>query len=246
MSAIHGCDVSFCVDVQWGQRRYLTEFFSYRINVRRNNSTQTWHVTKVDEQHNHEPAPAFVKAYKDRMHLLTDEMRSDIVALADVGIKPEDILACLRRKYADWPLITAQDVKNIRPPTGGGSTDAYCLLQKLLSLQAEDSRWFVRFQVNPATNKLTHIFWMSPRQRQMATDLYQVLIHDNTYKTNRFKLPCGLFSAPNRHGQTVLLAMALTDKEGTGDYEWQYSMFQEAAGISPALVLIDVPQAPHV
>jgi len=32
----------------------------------------------------------------------------------------------------------------------------------------------------------------------MAYDLYQVIIHDNTYKTNRFKLPCGLFSAPNR------------------------------------------------
>mmetsp|Transcript_34156 Transcript_34156/g.86048 ORF Transcript_34156/g.86048 Transcript_34156/m.86048 type:complete len:207 (-) Transcript_34156:125-745(-) len=39
---------------------------------------------------------------------------------------------------------------------------------------------------------------MSPRQRDMAYDLYQVIIHDNTYKTNRFKLPCGLFSAPNR------------------------------------------------
>ena len=55
-----------------------------------------------------------------------------------------------------------------------------------------------RFVLESGTNKLTHLFWMSPRQRDLAMDCYQVLIHDNTYKTNRFKLPCGLFSAPNR------------------------------------------------
>ena len=50
----------------------------------------------------------------------------------------------------------------------------------------------------PGTNQLTHLFSMSPSQRDLAADCYQVLTHDHTYKTNRFKLPCGLFSAPNR------------------------------------------------
>ena len=55
-----------------------------------------------------------------------------------------------------------------------------------------------RYMFAPGTNQLTHLFFMSPSQRDLAVDCYQVLIHDNTYKTNRFKLPCGLFSAPNR------------------------------------------------
>ena len=93
-------------------------------------------------------------------------------------------------------MITSQDIANIRTPVGGGSQDAYLLLQKLQELQGEDERWFVRWKVDPVSKKLTHLFWMSPRQRELARDLYQVNIHDNTYKTNRFKLPAGYFLHP--------------------------------------------------
>jgi hypothetical protein len=81
---------------------------------------------------------------------------------------------------------------------------------------------------------------MSPRQRELARDLYQVIIHDNTYKANRFNLPDGFFSAPNRHGQTMLLAIALASKETTSDYEWQYDMWIKSVGISPGLIFTDV------
>jgi len=86
---------------------------------------------------------------------------------------------------------------------------------------------------------LTHLFWMSPRQREMALDVYQVLIHDNTYKTNTFKLPCGLYLAPNRHGQIVLLAVSLSAKEGAEDYKWQLEQCLEAVTDPPCLVLTD-------
>ena len=178
-------------------------------------------------------------SYKNRNKDLSDDMKAYICSMADVGIPPEDILSAFRRKFEDAPMITSQDIANIRTPVGGGSQDAYLLLQKLQELQGEDERWFVRWKVDPVSKKLTHLFWMSPRQRELARDLYQVIIHDNTYKTNRFKLPAGLFSAPNRHGQTMLLAVALSCKEGTADYEWQYEMYLEAVGIDPALLFTD-------
>ena len=37
-------------------------------------------------------------------------------------------------------------------------------------------------------------------QRQASIECYQLLIYDNTYKTNRFKLPMGIFSGVNRSG----------------------------------------------
>lgn len=55
-----------------------------------------------------------------------------------------------------------------------------------------------RFKHCPTTNQLTHLFWMSPNQRDMAKDCYQILIHDNTYKTNRFKPPLGIFFGVNK------------------------------------------------
>eukprot|EP00192_Tetraselmis_astigmatica_P017859 CAMPEP_0117653852 /NCGR_PEP_ID=MMETSP0804-20121206/3421_1 /TAXON_ID=1074897 /ORGANISM="Tetraselmis astigmatica, Strain CCMP880" /LENGTH=141 /DNA_ID=CAMNT_0005460073 /DNA_START=325 /DNA_END=746 /DNA_ORIENTATION=+ len=41
------------------------------------------------------------------------------------------------------------------------------------------------------------------------------------------------------HGQTVLLAVALSSKEGTVDYEWQLQQYLEAASVPPHLLLTD-------
>ncbi len=42
-----------------------------------------------------------------------------------------------------------------------------------------------------------------------------------------------------RHGHTVLVAVALTAKEGTADYEWQYECWLEAVGVPPQLIFTD-------
>ncbi len=167
--------------------------------MRRNKDTSLWKITTFMKNHNHDPIHDVVLAYQQRVKELTDEQTQFIVSLLGGGVPPEDVLACYRLKYKNGALITAKDIVNLRRPMGGGSTDAYQLLQKLQQLQSEDPRWFVRFKVDNITMRLSHLFWMSPRQRDHALDLYQVVIHDNTYKTNRFKLPCGLFSAPNRY-----------------------------------------------
>ena len=51
----------------------------------------------------------------------------------------------------------------------------------------------------------------------------------------------GLFLPPFpfRHGQTCLIAVALTAKEGTNDYNWQLNCYKEAVGICPTLILTD-------
>ena len=42
-----------------------------------------------------------------------------------------------------------------------------------------------------------------------------------------------------RHGHTVLLAIALTSKESTADYEWQYECWLEAVGTPPQMMFTD-------
>ena len=202
----------------------------------RKKKEEAWHITGF---HHHPPTSSILLDHENRIHALTNDHRETIRDLTIVGVAPKDILALLRLKYKDLPVLTAQDVANVRSPSGGGSSDAYSLLEKLQQLQAEDSMWFLRWKCDPVTKKLTHVFWMSPRQRELAQDCYQLLIHDNTYKTNKFKLPAGLFSGVNRHGQTVLLALALSTKEGTGDYEWQYKMWLEATSTPPGVTLTD-------
>jgi hypothetical protein len=43
----------------------------------------------------------------------------------------------------------------------------------------------------------------------------------------------------DRHGQTILLAIALTSKEGTADYEWQWDCYKDSVGIDPGIIFTD-------
>ena len=102
-----------------------------RVNLRKQKDGH-WKVTKFDPVHNHPPVPDLVLRHQRRVKTLTDEHKELIGDMARVGVAPEDILAMLRIKLKDdMPVLTAQDIANIRPPTGGGSIDAYSLLGKL-------------------------------------------------------------------------------------------------------------------
>ena len=41
------------------------------------------------------------------------------------------------------------------------------------------------------------------------------------------------------HGHTVLLAIALTSKEGTADYEWQWDCYKDFVGVDPDIISTD-------
>ena len=68
----------------------------------------------------------------------------------------------------------------------------------LLQARAKEPEWYVVHKKSEA-GALTHVFYMTPEMRRQAADLFQVLIHDNTYKSNRFGLLMGVFSTVNRY-----------------------------------------------
>jgi hypothetical protein len=89
--------------------------------------------------------PVLVLRHQRRLKTLTDEQKELIGDITRVGVAIEEILAMLRIKLKDgMPVLTAHDIANITPTSGGGSTDAYKLLTKLKDFQNNDNRWFVR------------------------------------------------------------------------------------------------------
>ena len=53
-----------------------------------------------------------------------------------------------------------------------------------------------------ATDKyeLRGLFWMTPEQLELGCRFHHLLIHDNTYTSNLFGMPLGLFTSVNQHG----------------------------------------------
>jgi hypothetical protein len=105
-----------------------------RINVHKQKLGH-WKVTKFNHVINHPPVHVLVLRHQRRLKTPTDEEKELIGDMANVGVAPEDIVAMLCIKFKDgMPVLKAQDIANIRPPSDGGSTDAYNLLTKLHDL----------------------------------------------------------------------------------------------------------------
>ncbi len=47
---------------------------------------------------------------------------------------------------------------------------------------------------------------------------YNVVVFDNTYKTNRFRIPFGIFTGVNNYGQSVCFADTIICNETTKSF----------------------------
>ncbi|PKK56467.1 hypothetical protein RhiirC2_799940 [Rhizophagus irregularis] len=71
--------------------------------------------------------------------------------------------------------------------------------KKLLDLQANNPAWFVKPLLDDTSNHLISIFWM---QRERWIKFYNIIIHNNTAKTNKYNYPLSLFILINNYNKT--------------------------------------------
>ena len=79
--------------------------------------------------------------------------------------------------------------------------DCRDLLPRLNNLKAADPRWVVEPAWDKKPHQLTHLFWMSPEQLELANCFHYLVIHDNTYRCNLYRLHLGCFTVINQHGK---------------------------------------------
>jgi len=170
----------------------------FQMNARCDKATKIWSVTKMTLEHNHPPSEHTKTIdHMNRLHDLTPEQRQFLACLASTSLEPHEVLQTLYAVYPKAPLLSSQDIKNITSGPKGGTQDAHTLLSNLMDYKAQDNRWVVEFILD-SKGRLTHLFWMSATQRSRVADVPSILIHDNTYLTNQFGLPLGLFSSVDR------------------------------------------------
>ena len=136
--------------------------------------------------------------------------------------------------------ITRRDIYNVASKLSVRvSEDADILLRRIRELQREDPDWVVEPVTDDATGELKALFWMSPLQVQLARRFHHVLLHNNTYRSNRFGMPLGIFAGVDNHGMTVLMAQCLMYAEGTPDYDWAFRCWMHAVGHVPSVIFSD-------
>ena len=122
----------------------------------------------------------------------------------------------LQPKYPERVFLT-QDLGNaiqkIKRNHNLQSGDASSLLAKLLQLQSENSSWFVKPWIDDTSNRLIGLFWMSPQQRECWLRFNDIIIHDNTARTNKYNYPLSLFILIDNFNKSRLAAQAFLADE---------------------------------
>ncbi|GBB87147.1 hypothetical protein RclHR1_01360018 [Rhizophagus clarus] len=87
---------------------------------------------------------------------------------------------------------------------------------------------------------LTKLFWMNPKQLE-AWYLYgDVILNDNTSKTNCYDMSLSLFAAIDNNMKLQIVAQALMDQEIKDTYSWILQCTLDATGPMPKVFVTDV------
>ena len=101
----------------------------------------------------------------------------------------------LQKKYPDQDIYR-QDLYNAICKFKANmqiKNDAAALFEHLVELHTENSEWYFKVDFKGIDNRLSKIFWMSPEQKQMWYRYHDVIINDNTCKTNKYLMPLSVF-----------------------------------------------------
>ena len=134
--------------------------------------------------------------------------------------------------------ITAKDIHNhLEKYAYSPSYDAHepvTTLEKKRDVEV----WYVDFK-QVGEGHLSHVFWMSKEQITLARRVPCLLLHDNTYQSNRYDLNVGLVVGAKNFAQSFLFAQAVVVGENTRDFEYQFSNWLIAVCIVPVLLFTD-------
>ncbi|PKY60710.1 hypothetical protein RhiirA4_484714 [Rhizophagus irregularis] len=84
----------------------------------------------------------------------------------------------------------------------------------------EDPHWkiFVRHSGNK--HCLSGIFWMSPSQYELYQQFHNIVLNDNTCKTNKYNMYLSVFMINDNYGKFHNVANALVEDEMASTYIW--------------------------
>jgi hypothetical protein len=214
------------------------------LRKRKNSSLIT--ITLIKDTHNHDLSKEtirFAPAFKAFIPEIMEEIEFYVV---NGHCDASTIRNLLQPKYPERVFLT-QDIGNaiqkVKQQHNIQAGDASSLLVKLLQLQCEDSFWFVKPWVDDTSHRLIGIFWISPQQRERWLRFNDIIIHDNTAKTNKYNYPLSLFILIDNFDKSRLAAQAFLADERQESYIWLLRTCLEATGIQPKTFVTDADPA---
>ncbi|CAG8609227.1 2600_t:CDS:2, partial [Funneliformis caledonium] len=147
----------------------------FRVRASLNSSNRLWYLISVQLEHNHSMVSGIFRKFMSEERTIPIEVQERILLLRRSGCNG------IKREF-----------------------DSNDFVKKLEHLKSQDNEFCYEVLIDPETNEFRQAIWMFPEQRINYCRFYDVVIFDNTYKTNRFGMPFGIFTEVNNYGQIFL------------------------------------------
>src|SRR2546423_5262374 len=181
-------------------------------------------ITSLVNHHNHD-CTSTVSYYAPKYRHLSPDILEDIKFFTLDGHMGARIqYRLLTAKYPDI-YIYKRDLYNAiyrfkatSPNQRQG--DGQSILNKLLELQQDEPGWIIKTRLEGPDNRLVGLFWMNPIQVQLLIQYRDVVICDNTCKTNWYDMYLSLLIIVDNNTRTRLVCQGLSEDETSGSYQW--------------------------
>ncbi|CAG8686674.1 4561_t:CDS:2, partial [Dentiscutata heterogama] len=212
--------------------------WSIRLNY--NLEDDKYHISQVDLHHNHNLIPPQLMHISSTNREIPTFIKEEIFTLRKAGIAVPQIQSLLTVKYGPaaktWIM---KDMYNL--------IDTECMLcskfeaHDFLLLQQKhnnDPEFSYEFELDN-NNRLKHVLWVYASQKRQYMRFHDTIVYDNTYKSNYFSMPFGVFIGVTNNGLSYCAAGALLRDEMSLSFEWLFESFIRIFGTAPNTILTD-------
>ena len=189
-------------------------------SLARNN--RRWMLEIKCNDHNHEVRNSSIVhlATHSAHRGLTDAMKLEIEALSsNAAIRPRDIFSTFTKRFLDVPFMI-KDITNYREQLQQTKLNGLTPTQALLEVFKKENVWHYVLYHPSDLNRIIGLFWTYDWCLQMWRRFPYAIQMDNTYKTNRFRMPFFEVTGVTNLSTNFNVAFGLIDNEREEGYEW--------------------------
>jgi hypothetical protein len=211
-----------------------------------NSSNGLWYLILVRLEHNHSMVSESSRRFMSEKRTIPSEVQERILLLRRAGCDVPTIRSILKEEFSNVVTWMYDDLYNFiyQKEEMKREFDSNDFVKELEHLKSQDNEFCYEVLINPETNELQQAIWMFPEQKMNYCRFCDVVVFDNTYKTNRFGMPFGIFTGVNNYGQSICFAGTIMCNETAESFFWAFSSFLKMVNdSSPKVFLTDEDQA---
>ncbi|KAH1262422.1 Protein FAR1-RELATED SEQUENCE 5 [Glycine max] len=180
-----------------------------------------WMVKLICGVHNHELAKSFVG--HPCAGRLTKAKKTLIVDMKKSMVKPRNILLTLKEHNVN-SCTTIKQIYNARSALCSSIRGSDLEMQHLMKLLERDQ--YIHWHKIKDEDVVCDIFWCYLDAVKLVNACNLVFLIDNTYKTNRYRLPLLDFVGVTQTGMTFSVGFAYVEGERVNNLVWALQQFQ--------------------